>query len=108
MHKARNENLDYVTFVPLCKTALIVMLLSLLRQRMILFQERFTPLSGKKVTWYCCGPTVYDASHMGHARLVIGSVTTTSQMLYNLTLANWVDSQYLFTNISDWQHWTLL
>jgi cysteinyl-tRNA synthetase len=21
-----------------------------------------------KVTWYNCGPTVYDASHMGHAR----------------------------------------
>lgn len=25
----------------------------------------------KKVTWYCCGPTVYDASHMGHARSYI-------------------------------------
>lgn len=24
--------------------------------------------SGKKVTWYCCGPTVYDAAHLGHAR----------------------------------------
>ncbi len=23
---------------------------------------------GKQVTWYNCGPTVYDASHMGHAR----------------------------------------
>ncbi|EGX51545.1 hypothetical protein AOL_s00054g244 [Orbilia oligospora ATCC 24927] len=23
---------------------------------------------GKKVTWYCCGPTVYDAGHLGHAR----------------------------------------
>lgn len=22
----------------------------------------------KRVTWYSCGPTVYDASHMGHAR----------------------------------------
>lgn len=30
----------------------------------------FVPLdkSGKKVTWYCCGPTVYDAGHLGHAR----------------------------------------
>ncbi|XP_072826630.1 cysteine--tRNA ligase, cytoplasmic isoform X3 [Vicugna pacos] len=26
---------------------------------------------GKRVTWYCCGPTVYDASHMGHARSYI-------------------------------------
>jgi len=26
------------------------------------------PQDGKRVTWYNCGPTVYDASHMGHAR----------------------------------------
>lgn len=25
-------------------------------------------VAGDKVTWYICGPTVYDASHMGHAR----------------------------------------
>ena len=24
--------------------------------------------NGLKVTWYCCGPTVYDAGHLGHAR----------------------------------------
>jgi hypothetical protein len=23
---------------------------------------------GKSVTWYTCGPTVYDHSHLGHAR----------------------------------------
>ena len=34
-------------------------------------KEVFTPLNGKKVTWYSCGPTVYDASHMGHARSYI-------------------------------------
>ncbi|KZS93988.1 hypothetical protein SISNIDRAFT_440373 [Sistotremastrum niveocremeum HHB9708] len=30
----------------------------------------FIPLDpqGKKVTWYCCGPTVYDSAHLGHAR----------------------------------------
>ncbi|WFD36089.1 cysteine--tRNA ligase [Malassezia cuniculi] len=28
----------------------------------------FVPLRGRRVTWYNCGPTVYDASHMGHAR----------------------------------------
>lgn len=28
----------------------------------------FVPIAGNKVTWYCCGPTVYDSSHMGHAR----------------------------------------
>uniref|UniRef100_A0A667WNS5 Cysteine--tRNA ligase, cytoplasmic n=1 Tax=Myripristis murdjan TaxID=586833 RepID=A0A667WNS5_9TELE len=31
----------------------------------------FVPQSGNKVLWYCCGPTVYDASHMGHARSYI-------------------------------------
>ena len=29
------------------------------------------PLQGRHVLWYSCGPTVYDASHMGHARLAI-------------------------------------
>uniref|UniRef100_A0A7N8XHG5 Cysteine--tRNA ligase, cytoplasmic n=1 Tax=Mastacembelus armatus TaxID=205130 RepID=A0A7N8XHG5_9TELE len=34
-------------------------------------KELFVPQKGNKVTWYCCGPTVYDASHMGHARSYI-------------------------------------
>ncbi|KAI5626208.1 cysteine--tRNA ligase, cytoplasmic [Silurus asotus] len=34
-------------------------------------KELFVPQNGKKVLWYCCGPTVYDASHMGHARSYI-------------------------------------
>lgn len=35
---------------------------------LVMFQELFVPQKGNTVTWYCCGPTVYDASHMGHAR----------------------------------------
>jgi len=31
-------------------------------------KEIFVPLKGKKIKWYICGPTVYDSSHMGHAR----------------------------------------
>ncbi|KAJ1507706.1 hypothetical protein HMI54_006960 [Coelomomyces lativittatus] len=31
----------------------------------------FTPIQGRKVTWYNCGPTVYDAAHIGHARLYL-------------------------------------
>lgn len=32
-------------------------------------KDVFIPQSGGRlVTWYSCGPTVYDASHMGHAR----------------------------------------
>ncbi|KFU94342.1 Cysteine--tRNA ligase, cytoplasmic, partial [Chaetura pelagica] len=34
-------------------------------------KEVFQPQNGRKVLWYCCGPTVYDASHMGHARSYI-------------------------------------
>lgn len=33
-------------------------------------KEVFVPLSPPTVTWYSCGPTVYDAAHMGHARCV--------------------------------------
>jgi len=28
----------------------------------------FIPGRGRRVLWYTCGPTVYDACHMGHAR----------------------------------------
>ncbi|XP_015118826.1 cysteine--tRNA ligase, cytoplasmic [Diachasma alloeum] len=39
---------------------------SLTRQK-----EDFIPQHGNRVLWYSCGPTVYDASHMGHARSYI-------------------------------------
>ena len=38
---------------------------SLTRQK-----EPFVPLAPPTVTWYSCGPTVYDAAHMGHARYI--------------------------------------
>ncbi|KAI9731998.1 MAG: hypothetical protein M1834_004449 [Cirrosporium novae-zelandiae] len=33
-------------------------------------KESFIPIDpeGKKVSWYACGPTVYDDAHLGHAR----------------------------------------
>ncbi|KAJ6538892.1 tRNA synthetases class I (C) catalytic domain-containing protein [Mycena vulgaris] len=31
-------------------------------------KTEFIPSDGRRVKWYNCGPTVYDASHMGHAR----------------------------------------
>ncbi|KAL6256918.1 hypothetical protein P5V15_011853 [Pogonomyrmex californicus] len=34
-------------------------------------KEVFVPQFGNRVLWYSCGPTVYDASHMGHARSYI-------------------------------------
>jgi len=30
--------------------------------------DLFRPRKDRTVTWYTCGPTVYDACHMGHAR----------------------------------------
>jgi len=33
--------------------------------------EDFAPLTGREVTIYSCGPTVYDHSHIGHARSAI-------------------------------------
>ncbi|KRZ05848.1 Cysteine--tRNA ligase, cytoplasmic, partial [Trichinella zimbabwensis] len=34
-------------------------------------KEIFIPRHGNQVNWYICGPTVYDAAHMGHARSYI-------------------------------------
>lgn len=34
-------------------------------------KEEFVPLNGKRVLMYACGPTVYDLSHLGHARMAI-------------------------------------
>ncbi len=34
-------------------------------------KELFVPNSGKSVRIYACGPTVYDLSHLGHARMVM-------------------------------------
>ncbi|KAI5966792.1 uncharacterized protein KGF55_000201 [Candida pseudojiufengensis] len=31
-------------------------------------KEEFIPIKPNHITWYSCGPTVYDHSHMGHAR----------------------------------------
>ncbi|KAF8322164.1 hypothetical protein DL93DRAFT_2050709 [Clavulina sp. PMI_390] len=31
-------------------------------------KDVFVPMNGHSVKWYNCGPTVYDSSHLGHAR----------------------------------------
>jgi cysteinyl-tRNA synthetase len=33
-------------------------------------------LDRNSVTWYMCGPTVYDQSHMGHARYFAWKITS--------------------------------
>ncbi|NQU97836.1 cysteine--tRNA ligase [Candidatus Woesearchaeota archaeon] len=34
-------------------------------------KEEFKPLKGKKVNMFVCGPTVYDYSHIGHAKTYV-------------------------------------
>ncbi|CAG0900024.1 unnamed protein product [Cyprideis torosa] len=34
-------------------------------------KEPFVPQNENQILWYSCGPTVYDSSHMGHARSYI-------------------------------------
>ncbi len=34
-------------------------------------KEKFIPINDGKVKMYVCGPTVYDTSHIGHARSVV-------------------------------------
>lgn len=34
-------------------------------------KDIFAPANGKTIKWYTCGPTVYDESHIGHARTYI-------------------------------------
>lgn len=36
-------------------------------------KDEFKPVEGNIVNWYMCGPTVYDVSHIGHARTYICS-----------------------------------
>ena len=34
-------------------------------------QDEFIPTDPNQITWYTCGPTVYDESHLGHARTYV-------------------------------------
>ncbi|KAL8444771.1 hypothetical protein Emed_006086 [Eimeria media] len=34
-------------------------------------KTEFIPQEGSRINWYGCGPTVYDAAHMGHARTYV-------------------------------------
>ncbi|KAJ9113841.1 hypothetical protein QFC19_000034 [Naganishia cerealis] len=44
----------------------LIMLFTL--SSIVVYQNEFIPMHGKRVDWYNCGPTVYDSAHMGHAR----------------------------------------
>lgn len=54
-------------------------------------KDPFVTMDGDRhVRWYMCGPTVYDASHMGHARTYLGfdiiRRILTNYFGYNVTL----------------------
>lgn len=59
---------------------------------------KFTPIEGKNISIYVCGPTVYDDAHLGHARSAL-SFDILKRVLtaldYNVTLAK------NFTDIDD-------
>lgn len=45
--------------------------------------EEFTPLNREEVTYYSCGPTVYDYAHLGHARTYIFADILERTLTYN-------------------------
>lgn len=57
---------DHQQFAEIGKNSELKLYNSLTRRK-----ETFVPLTPPTVTWYSCGPTVYDAAHMGHARSYI-------------------------------------
>ena len=58
-------------------------------------KETFHPLKDKRVNMFVCGPTVYDYSHIGHARTYIAFDT----------IARWLKQQgygvFYLQNITD-------
>ncbi|XP_044731400.1 cysteine--tRNA ligase, cytoplasmic [Chrysoperla carnea] len=87
---------------------------SLTRQK-----EVFIPKNGRQITWYSCGPTVYDISHMGHARSYISfdilrrvlSQYFKYDVLYVMNITDIDDKiikrarqQYLFNNYLEKSH----
>ncbi len=45
-------------------------------------KKDFTPINGKRVNLFVCGPTVYDYSHIGHARTYIFFDTLSEYLRY--------------------------
>jgi hypothetical protein len=63
--KASSSQPEWTRPTPLTKEPVLEVYNSMTRKK-----EVFTPVNGRRVDWYNCGPTVYDSSHMGHARYV--------------------------------------
>ena len=63
--KASSSQPEWTRPTPQTKEPVLEVYNSMTRKK-----EVFTPVNGRRVDWYNCGPTVYDSSHMGHARYV--------------------------------------
>ena len=60
--------------------------------------EDFVPIHDKDVKMYVCGPTVYDYSHMGHARAYVVFDTIRRYLLYKGYKVSYVQN---FTDVDD-------
>jgi len=61
-------------------------------------KEKFKPLNGNKVTMYLCGPTVYDAAHLGHGRSAVSFDIVRRYLMYKGYDVNFVSN---YTDIDD-------
>jgi cysteinyl-tRNA synthetase len=61
-------------------------------------KEEFVPITGKQVRMYVCGVTVYDSSHIGHARSLL-----TFDVIYRYLKFSGYDVQFVrnFTDVDD-------
>ena len=61
-------------------------------------KEPFEPLSPGQVSMYCCGVTVYDHSHLGHARCYVAWDTVRRYLMWRGYHVHYVQN---FTDIDD-------
>ena len=60
--------------------------------------EAFEPINSDTVTFYSCGPTVYDDSHIGHARSAITWDLLARYLRFKGYQVTWIRN---ITNIDD-------
>lgn len=63
-------------------------------------REQLSTASPSRLTWYSCGPTVYDASHVGHARAYV-TQDILRRLLLRYTTISQVDYALGVTDVDD-------
>ncbi|RDB25114.1 Cysteine--tRNA ligase [Hypsizygus marmoreus] len=64
-------------------------------------KTEFVPRNGHHVKWYNCGPTVYDASHMGHASMELHRNYVTQDVLRRIMTDYFGYDVHFVMNITD-------